>query len=97
MSPDELTPKQPVASIAYTADLSCPLLGLFGTEDRNPSPEHAAQLEEALEKHGKTHEFHMYPSAGHGFFYYDWPAYRQKQAMDGWKKVFAFLVKYLGS
>lgn len=97
MSPDELTPKQPVAPIAYTADLSCPLLGLFGAEDRNPSPEHVAQLEEALKKHGKTYEFHMYPNAGHGFFYYDRPAYRQEQAVDGWKKVFAFLAKYLGS
>ena len=29
MSKDELTEKQPVAPIDYTADLSCPLLGLF--------------------------------------------------------------------
>ena len=35
------------------------------------------------------------PGAGHGFFYYDRPAYRPEQAVDGWQKVFAFLGKYL--
>ena len=39
MSKEELTPKQPVAPIDYTADLPCPLLGLFGEEDRSPTPE----------------------------------------------------------
>ena len=28
--PEQLTEKQPVAPIEYTADLSCPLLGIFG-------------------------------------------------------------------
>jgi carboxymethylenebutenolidase len=92
---EDLTPNQPVAPIEYTKDLSCPLLGLFGEEDRNPTPEQVAQHEEALKKHGKQYEFHMYPKAGHGFFYYDRPAYRQEQAVDGWKKVFAFLERHL--
>jgi carboxymethylenebutenolidase len=94
---EELTPKQPVAPIDYTADLSCPLLGLFGEEDRSPSPEQVAQHEQELKKHGKTYEFHMYPGAGHGFFYYHRPNYRQEQAVDGWQKIFAFLAKHLGA
>jgi carboxymethylenebutenolidase len=36
MAEADLTPRQPVAPIAYTADLSCPILGLFGEEDRSP-------------------------------------------------------------
>jgi carboxymethylenebutenolidase len=95
MSQGELTPKQPVAPIDYTGDLSCSLLGLFGEEDKGPSPEQVARHEEELKRHGKTYEFHMYPGAGHGFFYYDRPAYRQQQAVDGWKKVFAFLERHL--
>ena len=95
MSKEELTAKQPVAPIDYTKDLLCPLLGLFGAEDKSPSPEQVAQHEQELKKHGKTYEFHMYSQAGHGFFYYDRPAYRQEQAVDGWKKVFAFLEKHL--
>jgi carboxymethylenebutenolidase len=39
----------------------------------------------------------MYPEAGHGFFYHDRGAYRQKQAVDGWSKVFAFFEKYLSA
>jgi len=96
MSKEDLTPNQPVAPIDYTADLNCPILGLFGEEDKSPTPEHVAQLEAELKRLGKNYEFHMYPNAGHGFFYHDRPMYRQEQAVDGWKKIFAFLEKYLG-
>ena len=97
MSKEDLSPKQPVAPIDYTKDLSCPLLGLFGEEDQSPSPEQVAQHEQELKNHGKTYEFHMYPKAGHGFFYYNRPMYRQEQAVDGWNKVFDFFGRYLGS
>jgi len=97
MAQQDLNPKTPAAPIDLTKDLSCPLLGLFGEEDQNPTPAQVAQHEQELKKHGKSYEFHMYSKAGHGFFYYDRPAYRQEQAVDGWKKVFAFFEKYLGA
>lgn len=97
MSPEELTPKQPVAPIDYTKDLAIPLLGLFGEEDRSPTPEQVALHEQELKKYGKQYEFHMYPNAGHGFFYYDRAAYRQEQTMDGWKKIWAFLETHLST
>ncbi len=97
MSAQELSPRQPVAPLDYTPDLPCPILGLFGAEDRSPTPEQVAQHEEALKAHGKTYEFHMYPNAGHGFFYHNRPNYRQEQAVDGWNKIWAFLSKYLQS
>jgi carboxymethylenebutenolidase len=95
MREDELTPNQPVAPIDYTPDLSIPLLGLFGEEDHGPTPEQVQTHEEALKKHGKNYEFHMYQDAGHGFFYYMRPAYRPEQAVDGWNKIWAFLDKNL--
>jgi carboxymethylenebutenolidase len=95
MAEADLNDKYPVAPIDYTEDLSCPLLGLFGEEDRNPTPEQVALHEAELKKHGKEYEFHMYPDAGHGFFYYHSPAYRQQQAVDGWQKIFTFLEKHL--
>jgi carboxymethylenebutenolidase len=95
MTPDQLNPKRPVAPLDYTKDLDCPILGLFGNEDHNPTAEQVDQHEEELKKHGKTYEFHRYDGAGHGFFYYHTPAYRQAQAVDGWEKVFAFLEKHL--
>ena len=95
MPQESLTPNFPVAPIDYTSDLSCPILGLFGEDDTSPSPEQVSQHEVELKKHGKTYEFHMYPNAGHGFFYYHRPNYRQQQAVDGWDKIFAFLDRYL--
>ena len=95
MAEEDLSAANPVAPLDYTADLSCPVLGLFGEEDSSPTPEQVARQEQELLKHGKTYEFYMYPDAGHGFFYYNRPAYRQRQAVDGWQKIFAFLEKYL--
>ena len=67
MEKDALNAMRPVAPIDYTKDLPCPILGLFGEDDRSPTPEQVAQHEEELKKHGKNYEFHMYPDAGHGF------------------------------
>ncbi len=95
MKDDELSPNQPVAPLSYTKDLACPILGLFGEEDQGPTPEQVARHEQELKRLGKSYEVHMYPGAGHGFFYYHRPAYRQEQAMDGWGKVWVFLEKNL--
>ena len=93
--PAELTPRQPVAPIEYSKDLRCPLLGLFGREDRRPSPEDVARIEAELKRWGKTYEFHMYEDAGHSFFSVDRPSYRQEAAVEGWKQVFRWYEKYL--
>jgi len=97
MTPDQLNEKNPASPLDYTKDLSCPILGLFGNDDSNPTPEQVDQLEEELKKLNKTYEFHRYDGAGHGFFYYQYSAYRKDQALDGWKKVFAFLEKNLNT
>ena len=54
-TPDQLTPIMPVAPIDMTTDLACPLLGLFGAEDANPSPDEVARTEEELKRFGKTY------------------------------------------
>lgn len=95
MSPEDLNDNCPVAPLDYTKDLTAPVLGLFGNDDQNPSPEAVDTLEGELNKHGKAYEFYRYDGAGHGFFYYDRPNYRQQQAMDGWDKVFSFFDKHL--
>ncbi len=93
--PEELTPRQPVAPIDYTKNLSCPLLGLFGKEDQRPSPADVAKTEAELKKWGKNYEFYSYDNAGHGFFSVDRPSYRQEAAVEGWKKIFSFLERHL--
>jgi carboxymethylenebutenolidase len=84
-----------VAPIEFTQNLGCPLLGLFGVEDTRPSPEDTKKTEQALQKFGKSYEFHTYDAAGHAFFAVDRPQYRQAAAIDGWQKVFAFFGKHL--
>lgn len=95
MAPEQLNDKFPVNPLDYTQDLACPVLGLFGNDDANPTPEQVNQHEAELKKHKKNYEFHRYDGAGHGFFYYHAGAYRQAQAVDGWQKVWAFLEKQL--
>lgn len=46
-----------------TAEISCPLIGLFGEEDGNPSPADLRTLDAELRRHGKAHEFSSYPVA----------------------------------
>ena len=85
----------PVAPIDYTKELQCPILGLFGDEDQNPTAEQVNALEAELKRFGKNYEFHRYRKAGHDFFYYDRAILnRAEQAIDGWKKLFEFLEKY---
>ena len=91
MASDDLNEKYPVSPIEYTADLACPILGIFGNDDHSPTAAQVDQQEAELKKHGKKYEFHRYDDAGHGFFYHNRPNYRQAQAVDGWQRVFAFL------
>jgi carboxymethylenebutenolidase len=95
MAESDLSPNFPVAPIDYTADLPCPILGIFGNDDHSPTAAQVDQHEQELKKHGKDYEFHRYDGAGHGFFYYHRPVYRQAQAVDAWEKIFAFLEKHL--
>ncbi len=81
--------------IDRAGDLSCPLLGLFGADDQHPSPEHVAELEEALKAHGKTYEFHSYEGAGHAFMQVDRPSYRPEAAVDAWQHIWAWFGRYL--
>jgi carboxymethylenebutenolidase len=96
MSQEELSPARPVAPIDLVPELSAPLLGLFGNDDRYPTPEQVDQLEAALQASGKEYDFYRYDGASHGFFYYFAPIYRAEATMDGWEKIFAFFGDKLG-
>ena len=93
--PDSPVPRQPVVTRA--AELSCPLLGLFGADDSFPSPAQTAELDEALTEHAKDHEFHTYDGAGHAFFATDRPSYRPEAAVDGWGRIWDFFGRHLGA
>jgi carboxymethylenebutenolidase len=96
-SPPEGFPIKMEPVVDLTGDLSCPLLGLFGAEDKAPSPEDVDTLESALKAHDKTYEFHSYEDAGHGFFAADRTMYRPEAATDGWQRIWTWFDRYLAS
>jgi carboxymethylenebutenolidase len=81
--------------VPLLGDLRCPLLGLFGNDDRFPSPEHVDELERLLRKHDKQFEFRRYDDTGHGFFAVNRPSYRVAAANDGWDRIAAFFAHHL--
>jgi len=93
--PPEGMPLKVVPIVGLASDLSCPLLGLFGADDKYPAPEETAELSKVLDELGKPHEFHTYEGAGHAFFSVDRPAYRPEAARDGWQKIWDFYGQYL--
>jgi carboxymethylenebutenolidase len=78
-----------------TAQIGCPVLGLFGAEDANPSPEDVAKLDAELTRLGKVHEFHSYPGAGHQFMTEGIARYNAAAAADAWPRAVAWFQKYL--
>jgi carboxymethylenebutenolidase len=96
-APPEGMPLKVQPIVGLSENLSCPLLGLFGGEDKFPAPAETAELSKVLDGLGKPHEFHTYEGAGHAFFSVNRPAYRVEAANDGWEKIWDFYGRYLAS
>ena len=76
--------------------ITCPMMGIFGNDDQNPSPDDVADLDAALNAAGVEHSFHGYDGAGHGFQDFNNPErYREAQTKDAWEKLLAFLDSHL--
>jgi carboxymethylenebutenolidase len=71
------------------------VLGIFGGEDRNPSPEEVAKLDAELTRLGKQHEFHSFPGAGHDFQNFKSNNYHEQAAKASWPLLIGFLQKEL--
>lgn len=91
------SPLKMTSLLSKAPDLSCPLLGLFGEDDKFPAPDEVTALDAELTKLGKEHEFHSYPGAGHAFFAVERPSFRPAAAKDGWAKIFAFYGRHLSA
>ncbi|MEE9251002.1 MAG: dienelactone hydrolase family protein [Alphaproteobacteria bacterium] len=78
-------------------DIKCPVIGFFGMDDANPSPEDVNKIDAALEEHGIAHEFHRYAGAGHAFQNFTRAdAYREEATKDSWQRTLDFLQQRLG-
>lgn len=79
-----------------TAQISCPLLGHFGVDDKNPSPEDMRKLGVELTKFNKAHEFYSYENAGHAFMDHTKKTYRRPADESSWPRTLKFLERHLG-
>jgi carboxymethylenebutenolidase len=78
-----------------TGEISCPIQGHFGADDKNPSPEDMRKLDAELSKFGKPHEFHAYAGAAHAFANTGSANYRPHAAALSWPKATEFFSRHL--
>ncbi|MEK9722672.1 MAG: dienelactone hydrolase family protein [Rhodospirillaceae bacterium] len=77
--------------VELCANMKCDVIGVFGNDDQNPSPEDVDVLDRALDEAGIDHAFHRYDGAGHGFQDFTNPdRWRPDQTEDSWSKFFSF-------
>ena len=73
-------------------DIACPVIGFFGNEDDNPSPEDVDKIDAEMSRLGKAHEFHRYDNTGHAFQNFLAPdRYREQSSDDAQGKLIEFL------
>ncbi len=83
------------APFDLSESIRCPVLGLFGEEDGNPSSPDVAKIDAELTRLGKPHEFHSYTGAGHGFMAEGRPAHRPEAADDAWRRCTGWFDRFL--
>ena len=75
------------APIDLTDRIKIPVMGNFGDQDENPTPDDVAQIDAKLTSAGVTHDFKMYPGAGHGFNCDDRGSYHEASAKDALERA----------
>lgn len=77
-------------------NIRAPMLGLFGSDDQDPSPSDVKTIDSELTRLGKMHKFYSYKGAGHAFLNFTRPsAFRESQAKEAWTKCLEWLHQYL--
>jgi carboxymethylenebutenolidase len=88
---NERTPKYP---LDLAANITVPVLGLYGGQDQNIPVEDVEQMRALLSK-GKSHSLlHVYPEAPHAFHADYRPSYRKEAAEDGWWRLTAWFKEH---
>ena len=76
--------------------IQCPVLGQFGNNDQNPSPDDVARIHREFERLGIDHEFHAYDGVAHAFMDpTNTNGYSDAVESEAWSKLTAFLTARL--
>jgi carboxymethylenebutenolidase len=89
------TPEQASAGQPWPVDLAddlkCPVLGLYGGQDRGIPLTSVEAMREALQRAGQTASgIHVYADSPHAFHADYRDSYRAADAADGWSRLLAF-------
>jgi len=82
------------APIDLVKDLKCPVLGLYGGQDKGIPQADVDDMRAAAKAAGKTVEIHVYPEAQHGFLADYRPSYDPAASEDGWRRMLAFFAAH---
>ncbi len=76
--------------------IDCPVLGIFGQEDKGITPKDVNNFEKALNKANIKNKIIDYPGVNHAFMNpNNKSGYNKQVAEQAWKETYNFLNKYL--
>lgn len=78
-------------------NIAARVMGFFGNQDKNPSPEDVTKIDAAMTKARVWHEFHRYDEASHAFMNNFGDRYVESAAKDSWARAGKFLKETLGA
>ena len=82
------------APLEAVKDLKCPVLGLYGGQDRGISQADVEAMRAAAKADGKTVDIVVYPDAQHGFLADYRPSYNAAAGADGWKRMLTWFAQH---
>lgn len=84
---------KPVTDPQQLANISWPVLGIFGDQDQSISVDSVKQFASALNASKITNEIYLYEGVGHAFANPSGDSYAPKETADAWQKTLAFLAR----
>ena len=76
--------------------INCPLLGIFGENDRNITTDNVHEFKNSLNQTGINNKIFIYPGAGHAFMNPGNDAlYNKEAASEAWNQIYSFLSRNL--
>ena len=79
-------------------DITCPVLGLYGNDDHNPTSDDVDKIDAALTAAEVEHVFHRYDDTGHAFMDFNNPDhYMETSAKDSWARALKYLNARIGA
>ncbi len=85
---------QPHTAADMATKLNCPLLGLYGGQDKSINVADVQAAARHARRAGRIVEIIVYPDAPHGFHADYRPSYRAADASDGWQRMLGWFHRY---